>query len=263
MSLSKSLFRGFISVGRERCIALINCFRTPCGRGSTIRSGFRLLGKGNVVFGKNTTIQRNVRISSARGSYLKFDDKLSLGTGASIDTNKQANLISKHSVSIGDHAKLIVKSKWTLGEGATIASHCQISARENTNNPGKFSLGEHSHLLDYCLVDLTGDVSIGDNVAMGPFGIIYSHDHCYTKSKEAAWKSPVETKPVVVHDGVWIGARVTILPGVTIGRKAVIAAGAVVTRDVPSGWVVAGIPARKISIVDRNSSLSSPNGCDR
>ena len=57
---------------------------------------------------------------------------------------------------------------------------------------------------------------------------------------------------VVIEDGVWIGAGAIVLPGVTIGKKSVVAAGAVVTRDVPSGVVVAGNPAKILRNLNRN-----------
>jgi maltose O-acetyltransferase len=51
-------------------------------------------------------------------------------------------------------------------------------------------------------------------------------------------------KPVIIHDHVWIGAGAIILPGVTIGEQAIVAAGSVVTKDIPPRWLVAGVPAR-------------------
>ncbi|OHB59816.1 MAG: hypothetical protein A2173_01015 [Planctomycetes bacterium RBG_13_44_8b] len=53
-------------------------------------------------------------------------------------------------------------------------------------------------------------------------------------------------KPVIIHDHVWIGAGAIILPGVTIGEQSIVAAGSVVTRDIPPRWMVAGVPARLI-----------------
>lgn len=61
--------------------------------------------------------------------------------------------------------------------------------------------------------------------------------------------------PIVIGRGVWIGANVTVLPGVTIGDDAVVAAAAVVTRDVPAGAVVVGAPARVVrSVYERDDS---------
>jgi acetyltransferase-like isoleucine patch superfamily enzyme len=59
----------------------------------------------------------------------------------------------------------------------------------------------------------------------------------------------VSTKPVVISDDVWIGANATITPGVTIGRHSVVAAGSVVTHDVPPYTIVAGVPARIIKTI--------------
>jgi acetyltransferase-like isoleucine patch superfamily enzyme len=56
----------------------------------------------------------------------------------------------------------------------------------------------------------------------------------------------MESKPVILEDGVWMGAGVIVLKGVTIGRDAVIGAGAVVTKNVIAGTIVAGVPAREI-----------------
>ena len=61
--------------------------------------------------------------------------------------------------------------------------------------------------------------------------------------------APKFVKPVKICDKVWLGARVTICPGVTIGEEAIVGAGAVVTRDVPPRTVVAGIPAKVIKKV--------------
>ncbi len=57
---------------------------------------------------------------------------------------------------------------------------------------------------------------------------------------------PIDDRPITICDDVWIGANAVILPGVTIGEQSVVAAGAVVNRDVPPRCVVAGVPARKI-----------------
>ena len=92
---------------------------------------------------------------------------------------------------------------------------------------------------------------IGQSVAIGPNCVIYSHDHTYDSDAPAAWKGPLITKPVTIKDHAWIGSGVTILPGVTVGERAVIAAGSVVTKDVQPNSVYAGIPAKKIKDIPR------------
>lgn len=87
-------------------------------------------------------------------------------------------------------------------------------------------------------------VTIGDYVMIGPNTLITTVNH--PLSPAGRRRHLGQARPVVIGRDVWIGGNCTILPGVTIGNNAVIAAGAVVTKDVPDNCVVAGVPARKI-----------------
>ena len=87
-------------------------------------------------------------------------------------------------------------------------------------------------------------VTIGDNVMIGPNTLITTVNHPLN-AKERRNHMAIAT-PVTIGNDVWIGGNVTILPGVNIGDKAVIAAGAVVTKDVPANTVAGGVPARVI-----------------
>lgn len=91
-------------------------------------------------------------------------------------------------------------------------------------------------------------VTIGDNVFIGPNVDIYTACHPLNPVERNTGDEWAE--PVTIGDNVWIGGGVTILPGVTVGANSVVGAGAVVTRDVPEGVVVAGNPARIIKRVD-------------
>ncbi len=89
-------------------------------------------------------------------------------------------------------------------------------------------------------------VRIGDRTRVGPYVMIIDtefHD-AYDRS------SRPEPRPVVIEEDVWIGAKASILPGVAIGRGAIVGVAAVVTRSVPAFTVVAGVPAREISKLD-------------
>ena len=102
------------------------------------------------------------------------------------------------------------------------------------------------------------EVHIGNHVMIGPNTLITTVGHPLSPLKRRDYMA--QAKPVTIGDDVWIGGNVTILPGVTIGNNVVVAAGAVVTRDVPSNTLVAGIPARKLKDLaddcpDRNPSL--------
>jgi len=90
-------------------------------------------------------------------------------------------------------------------------------------------------------------VTIGDDCFMGPHVQIYCACHSTNPSERNTrmeW-----AKPVTIGNSVWIGGNVTILPGVTIGDRAVIAAGAVVNKDVPANTIVGGVPAKIIKTI--------------
>lgn len=94
---------------------------------------------------------------------------------------------------------------------------------------------------------IQGDVTIGDGVMMGPECIIYTKNHEFSDVTVPMFRQGTsEVRPVIISDDVWIGARVTILPGVNIGTGSIIGAGSVVTKDVPEYAIVGGNPARVI-----------------
>jgi maltose O-acetyltransferase len=97
----------------------------------------------------------------------------------------------------------------------------------------------------YCFIDAGERVEIGNNVLIGPYVYITDGDHGMDPSSMRITQ-PMSLAPVIIEDGVWIGARASILKGVKIGRNAVIGAGAVVTRSVEENDVAAGVPAKSI-----------------
>lgn len=94
-------------------------------------------------------------------------------------------------------------------------------------------------------------VTIGNDCMIGPGTLITSVGH--PLSAEGRRAKLAFGKPVTIGDDVWIGGNCTVLPGVTIGNNVIVAAGAVVTKDVPDNCVVAGVPARKIRDLDPRS----------
>lgn len=139
------------------------------------------------------------------------------------------------------------------------------SARMDTPPYRKFSLGDYSVIESFaCINNAVGDVMIGDhtriglhNTIIGPVTIgshvnlaqgitVTALNHNFEDSEKRIDEQGVSTSAVVIENDIWIGANAVILPGVTIGHHSVVAAGAVVTKDVPPHSLVAGVPAKVI-----------------
>lgn len=122
----------------------------------------------------------------------------------------------------------------------------------------KLFIGSGTYVNRYTIFDAHVHLHIGKDVMIGPHCYFTDADHGMAPGSSVK-SQPMHHKPVDVEDEAWIGARATILPGVRIGRGAVVAAGALVTRDVPSMAVVAGIPARIMKYRDGRPREDSPH----
>jgi acetyltransferase-like isoleucine patch superfamily enzyme len=131
----------------------------------------------------------------------------------------------------------------TLGENVLIMSGAWIDTRKN------MSIGKNTVINQKCRLDNRGGIEIADNVSISTEVHIITADHDVQDSMCKGRQGRV-----VINRLVFIGSRATILPGVTIGEGAVVAACACVTRDVPAYTVVAGVPAKVIK--DRNRELN-------
>ena len=111
-------------------------------------------------------------------------------------------------------------------------------------------IGRNVFINQGCRLDDIGGIDIADDVMLGPGVRLITSGH---PLDPALRRRQVTTAPIVVGRNVWIGAGATVLQGVTIGDDAVVAAGAVVTSDVPAAALVAGVPARVVKSVLQGS----------
>ena len=110
-------------------------------------------------------------------------------------------------------------------------------------------IGDHVYLNVQCTILDCNTVRIGHHVMIGPSVQIYTAAHALeAEARIQGWEV---AKPIVIEDNVWVGGGAILLPGVTIGRNAVVGAGAVVSRSVPANTVVAGNPARVIREIEQ------------
>ena len=122
--------------------------------------------------------------------------------------------------------------------------------------PLNINYGPGVHIGDDCFLNFgctllaIGGITIGDGAFIGPHCVLATEYHPedpatrHTLLTDPATRHTLLTKPIVIGRNAWLGANVTVLAGVTIGENAIVAAGSVVTKDVPSNTVVAGTPAK-------------------
>lgn len=127
--------------------------------------------------------------------------------------------------------------KFSLGTKSVIESYCCIN-----NAVGDVVIGNHTRIGIHNTI--IGPVTIGNHVNLAQGITVTALNHNFIDTTLRIDEQGISTNPVVIGDDVWIGANAVILPGVTIGRHVVVAAGAVVTKDVPDNCVVGGIPAK-------------------
>jgi acetyltransferase-like isoleucine patch superfamily enzyme len=133
--------------------------------------------------------------------------------------------------------------------GAKIDHTAVLYGGFEIRSPRKLTIGANTCIGHRATLDARGGLTIGNNVNFSSEVMIWTAQHDY--------RDPLfgtDFKPVIIGETAWLGPRCIILPGVTIGEGAVVAAGAVVTKDIDAYTVVGGVPAQKIS--DRPNGLS-------
>ena len=108
------------------------------------------------------------------------------------------------------------------------------------------TVGKNVFINSGCRFQDQGGITIGDGALIGHNAVLCTLNHDFAPEK----RESLHPAPIVLGQRVWLGANVTIVPGVTIGDNAIIAAGAVVTKDVPANAVVGGVPAKLLRMID-------------
>ena len=136
-------------------------------------------------------------------------------------------------------AKLVIGAKSTIAAGAVVQ--------------GAVSIGSHSTVQSYAVIvgygrgdAPAGQVTIGHDVRIAPQVMIIAANHNFDDLEQPIRAQGLTPEPIVIEDDVWLGGRVVVTAGVTIGRGSVIGAGAVVTKDIPPYSVAVGVPAKVV-----------------
>jgi acetyltransferase-like isoleucine patch superfamily enzyme len=163
-------------------------------------------------------------------------------------------------VTIAPQAGFRHPETFEIGDGVFIGSQVYIQGRFD----GRCVIGKKVWLGPQVYLDAR-DLMIGDHVGMGPGSKVLGSQHTGRPFDVPIIETDLEIKPVVIEDWADVGTNAIILPGVTVGRGAIVGAGAVVTRDVPPFAVAAGVPAKVVNSRDPQAASSEHerNGAQR
>lgn len=177
---------------------------------------------------KGLSVARHVRIVREKGCEIKLGTNCRIYNGARLSATRYQTK--------DESAQILIGNRCQLKEG------CRIVVRS-----GRVRIGSRCAIGDGAEIECwKSTVDIGDLVRIASQVYILTNNHAYEDVAKPIMEQGYVFKPIVIGDDVWIGRRAVILPGVTIGRGAIIGAGAVVTKNVPPNAIVAGVPARMI-----------------
>jgi acetyltransferase-like isoleucine patch superfamily enzyme len=185
-------------------------------RGLTFRAKLRACG-GRFFLGRQTKIL--------------FPDYLSVGRNVAIGDYVYLMCIGTRGVHLGDNVR-IREFGWVQ-----VTSHL-------TNQGEGLVIGHDTYVGPHSILGAGGLIRIGNNVTLGAYVQLLAENHSFSDPNLPVNEQGVSRKGITIGDGSWLGNSVIVLDGVTVGERAVIGAGSVVTRDVPDGAVAVGNPAR-------------------
>lgn len=164
---------------------------------------------------------------------IKHKNLIKIGKSVTIGDNVEINALSNNGIQIGNNVSIL---RNTIIECTGVIRQLGEGLR----------IGNHVGIAQNCFIQVRGEVIIGDYVILGPYVKIFSENHNF-KNTDIPIVLQGETRlSVTIENNVWIGANSTVLGGVKIGEGSIIAAGAVVNKDIPPFSIVAGVPARVI-----------------
>jgi acetyltransferase-like isoleucine patch superfamily enzyme len=164
-------------------------------------------------------------------------------------TNKAINLLFRlwnKELRLGKGVRIDPRAFVSRGGRVILGENVIIRAGANLlPNGGAITIGDFSSLNHYVVINGQGGVTIGAKVMIAAFTSIFAGMHNFSSTEIPMHDQGMMTKGGIrIEDDVWIGTHAVILDGVTIGTGSIVAAGAVVTRNVPPFSIVAGVPAR-------------------
>lgn len=194
----------------------------------------------------------HVRVRRMMGSDISSDARIGFGSVLQVGTLVMGpgariagfSRIRAERVRLGAEANVaslvsITAHEFELGDGGRISPMVIVSG-DSQQDRSRLVIGRHSKVFPISWLDCDYGITMGDRVGVGGHGLIFTHGSWANRFLGA----PVTFGAVHIGDRVWLPWRVFIMPGVTIGERAIIGAGSVVTRSIPDGALAAGSPAK-------------------
>lgn len=142
---------------------------------------------------------------------------------------------------VSPRAEVEVSGQAQLGKGTVISSFTKVKVA------GPFVTGKKVQIASNCFLEVgEGGLQLGDDVLIGPGCCLVTTNYKYDKVGVPLQEQGTDSKGIRIEDRAWIGSNVTVLDGVTIGRDAIVTAGAIVSSDIPEKAIVSGNPAKVI-----------------
>jgi acetyltransferase-like isoleucine patch superfamily enzyme len=153
---------------------------------------------------------------------------------------------------LGPGVTIVGGESIAIGYNASLGPYVDLNAqRRDSRSRGSIVIGDRVHVGGFSTLTAAESITIADDVTIAPRVFLTDHQHAFEDPTIPVGRQGIDrVAPVRVDRGAWIGVGATILPGVTIGRNAVVGANSVVTRSVPDGAVVYGVPARTATPMD-------------
>jgi acetyltransferase-like isoleucine patch superfamily enzyme len=173
-------------------------------------------------------------VLSEKGVRLLYPRKIQVGRSFNLEEGCEIVGLSKRGVVFGNRC--------TVGRFASIRPTNVL-----VNEAGEgLKVGDNSNIGSYSWIGCSGYIEIGNNVMMGPRVSLLAENHNFNRMDIPMKDQGVTRSFIKIEDDVWLGASCSILSGVTVGKGAIVATGAIVTKDVPPFSIVGGVPAKVI-----------------
>lgn len=184
------------------------------------------------LFQRQMQLYRNIRLDLRDRQQIRRWRRRTRHNGASVHTSVDFR---------GEISRL---KSVECGDKSVIERGVMIWCSSGQNSSIISRLGARTYIGPYCYIAIHDSLTIEDDVMIGAFSYITSATHGYSNKELAIQWQPIEGGPVSIQEGAWLGTHVVVLPGVTVGRGAIIGAGSVVTKNIPPFEVWGGVPAR-------------------